>query len=137
VTEPTEHETERKIDAQETAFEALTAMSRAFGHLPRPHVTVSESIPNQVDLMLSESFGAFEAWREALRIPPSAVGLHGVTRKWLVAAGAFNGASVMLQGPGFDVPARQARPAVMPLSVRGAESAAVVGAVEAAAAVTA
>lgn len=95
--------------------DALAALlSDDFAGLPAAEIHVSPIYPNRIELTLHEmssTFGDFEAWREALRIPASAVD----TRTWdhtlcLQAEGALLGSTVVLTayGPLLPVAAPEA-----------------------------
>ncbi|WP_338671609.1 hypothetical protein V1460_01310 [Streptomyces sp. SCSIO 30461] len=52
---------------------ALRLLSTECGHLPAPSVAVSTVYPDQLTLSFYDGHADFEAWREALAVPPDDV----------------------------------------------------------------
>ncbi|MBF6045962.1 hypothetical protein GO001_12100 [Streptomyces sp. NRRL B-1677] len=79
----------------------MRLLSVEFGHLPAPHLSVSDIFPDLLDLSFHGNLGAFEAWRDALGLLPDTVSHHeqgdGRTRV-LSAEGTYAGARVRLTG---------------------------------------
>ncbi|MFF0588697.1 hypothetical protein ACFYWD_22335 [Streptomyces sp. NPDC003781] len=92
---------------------ALRLLAVDFPHLPAPDVDVSPLYPERLRLSFHdtscESLAAFEQWRTALRIAPTAVVArtqHGGSTRVLAAEGVFAGAVVVLTAFA-DVPAAE------------------------------
>ncbi|MGW3955154.1 hypothetical protein ACWEKM_30410 [Streptomyces sp. NPDC004752] len=95
------------LDDLAVPLRALRLLAADFGHLPAPDVDLSRIYPDRLILRFHEGLYAFEAWREALDVPPEQV-LHQVqgdgTTRVLRASTRCAGAEVHLQGYA-DVPA--------------------------------
>ncbi|MER6475787.1 hypothetical protein [Streptomyces filamentosus] len=80
---------------------ALIALEAKFSHLPAPNVDFCPVYPDRLRLSLHDDLGAFEAWREALNIDPTAV-VHRVQggggTRVLKVHGRFAGADIELVG---------------------------------------
>ncbi|WP_435057375.1 hypothetical protein [Streptomyces sp. bgisy060] len=80
---------------------ALVVLDAKFSHLPAPNVDFCPVYPDRLRLSLHDDLSAFEAWREALNIDPTAV-VHRVQRgggtRVLKVHGCFAGADVELIG---------------------------------------
>ncbi|WP_086768134.1 hypothetical protein [Streptomyces bobili] len=87
-------------------FEALMALAAEFAELPRPYIVVHGSGPSFVLQLMHPSH--FEAWRDALGLPTSAVKLHGTTSVWLATSSRFRGVAFELTGHGVPLTAEQA-----------------------------
>lgn len=87
--------------------EALLELTEMFGHLPIPSITMyTVGTPMNLQLRTAD---AFEQWRTALQIAPSAVSLHGYNENaWLSADTAFRGVRLELSGYGLPLTAEQA-----------------------------
>lgn len=91
------------LDALAAPVRALRFLAVDFPDLPAPALTVSPIFPNRLTLSLhgttSNSFAAFEQWRDALRIKQDVVGFHiqsdGRTAV-LEAYGSYGGADIEL-----------------------------------------
>jgi hypothetical protein len=85
----------------------LRLLAADFGHLPAPDIDLSRIDPDRVTLRFHDGLDTFEAWREALAVPPETVThrvqSEGRTRV-LKASTAYGGAEVHLHGY-TDVPA--------------------------------
>ncbi|MFJ5782123.1 hypothetical protein [Streptomyces hydrogenans] len=83
---------------------ALIALDAKFSHLPAPNVDFCPVYPDRLRLSLHDDLGAFEAWREALNIDPTAV-VHRVQGGGgtlvLKVHGRFAGADIELVGFGL------------------------------------
>jgi hypothetical protein len=89
------------LSSQQTAADAVAAVFRLLGHLPGAAMQIDTIIPERVDISLHDDLGDFEAWREALGIPPSAVTVRKSSSYfYLKAEGEFAGARVELVGFG-------------------------------------
>ncbi|MEW1903307.1 hypothetical protein [Streptomyces sp. NPDC086147] len=80
---------------------ALAALGAMLSHLPAPNVDLCPVFPDRLRLSLHDDLGAFEAWREALNIDPTAV-VHRVQgngrTQVLKVHGRFAGADIELVG---------------------------------------
>jgi hypothetical protein len=95
------------LDALPAPLRVLRLLAADFGHLPAPDVDLSRLYPERLTLRFHEGLHAFEAWRDALAVPPEQV-THktqsaGATRV-LTASTDYAGAEVHLHGY-TDVPA--------------------------------
>jgi hypothetical protein len=61
------------LDDLAVPLRALRLLAADFGHLPAPGVSVSTIYPDRLELSFHDNLAGFEAWREALGIPPEAV----------------------------------------------------------------
>lgn len=72
------------LDDLAAPLRALRLLAADFGHLSAPFVAVSTIYPDRLELSFHDDLAGFEAWREALGIPPEAVVYreqsHGHTR---------------------------------------------------------
>nr|WSZ15606.1 hypothetical protein OH837_20905 [Streptomyces canus] len=72
------------LDDLSVPLRALRLLAADFGHLSAPFVAVSTIYPDRLELSFHDDLAGFEAWREALGIPPEAVVYreqsHGHTR---------------------------------------------------------
>ncbi|MBG0854342.1 hypothetical protein I2W78_21505 [Streptomyces spinoverrucosus] len=95
------------LDGLAVPLRALRLLVADFGHLPAPDVDLSRIYPDRLTLRFHEGLDAFEAWREALAVPPEKV-THGVQgdgmTRVLKASTDYAGAVVHLHGY-TDVPA--------------------------------
>ncbi len=89
------------LDGLCAPLRALRLLAADFGHLPAPDVDLSRIYPERLTLRFHEGLHAFEAWREALAVPPEDV-THGVqgngTTRVLKASAEYAGAEVHLHG---------------------------------------
>lgn len=89
------------IGKQRPLFEALTAMSERFAHLPAPYITVTHTPTAAISLQLANP-QELEAWRIALQIPPLVPDLHSYANiAWVSALTMVHGVRVELMA---DVP---------------------------------
>ncbi|MFJ8596172.1 hypothetical protein [Streptomyces sp. NPDC093598] len=95
------------LDDLSAPLRVLRLLAADFGHLPAPDVDTSHIYPDRLTLRFHGGLDAFEAWREALAVPPESV-THGVqgsgTTRVLKASIHYAGAEVHLHGY-TDVPA--------------------------------
>ncbi|MFC7219935.1 hypothetical protein ACFQLX_17450 [Streptomyces polyrhachis] len=95
------------LDALAAPLRVLRLLAADFGHLPAPDIDLSRIYPDRLTLRFHEGLNAFEAWREALAVPPEKV-THGVQgdgmTRVLKATTDYAGAVVHLHGY-TDVPA--------------------------------
>ncbi|MET9070979.1 hypothetical protein ABZX95_02135 [Streptomyces sp. NPDC004232] len=95
------------LDGLAAPLRVLRLLAADFGHLPAPDVDLSPIYPERLTLRFHGGLHAFEAWREALAVPPEKVA-HGVqgdgTTRVLKASTDYGGAEVHLHGY-TDVPA--------------------------------
>ncbi|MFF4549236.1 hypothetical protein ACFY1J_34220 [Streptomyces sp. NPDC001406] len=95
------------LDGLAAPLRVLRLLAADFGHLPAPDVDLSRIYPEQLTLRFHEGLHAFEAWREALAVPPEKVAHRvqsdGMTRV-LKASTDYAGAELHLIGY-TDVPA--------------------------------
>ncbi|MFG2954317.1 hypothetical protein ACGF5O_11360 [Streptomyces sp. NPDC048291] len=95
------------LDGLAVPLRVLRLLAADFGHLPAPDVDLTRIYPDRLTLRFHAGLHAFEAWREALAVPPETV-THGVqgdgTTRVLKAATDYAGAEVHLYGYA-DVPA--------------------------------
>ena len=101
-TEPGTASASLSFAEQAPAIGALAALISAVGHLPRATVEVSHHASHEVTISLFTT-GAWEEWREALRIPPEMVDLRSEPTT-LEASTMFCGVRVRLTGYGPQVP---------------------------------
>ncbi|MER6088506.1 hypothetical protein [Streptomyces bluensis] len=95
------------LDGLAVPLRVLRLFAADFGHLPAPDVDLSGIYPERLTLRFHEGLRAFEAWREALAVPPERVThtTQGVgTTRVLKASTDYAGAQVHLYGYA-DVPA--------------------------------
>ncbi|MEU8988665.1 hypothetical protein AB0C98_19815 [Streptomyces sp. NPDC048558] len=89
------------LDELAAPLRVLRLLAADFGHLPAPDVDLSRIYPERLTLRFHEGLHAFEAWREALAVPPEkvthGVQLDGITRV-LKASTDYAGAEVHLHG---------------------------------------
>lgn len=89
------------LDELAAPLRVLRLLAADFGHLPAPDVGVSRIYPERLILRFHEGLHAFEAWREALAVPPERV-THAVqgegTTRVLKASTDYAGAQVHLHG---------------------------------------
>ncbi|WP_274916538.1 hypothetical protein [Streptomyces sp. WZ-12] len=57
---------------------ALRLLAADFPDLPALDIDINLIYPDQLRLISYDGFGAFEAWREALEVPPDAVTYRGL-----------------------------------------------------------
>lgn len=85
----------------------LRLLAADFGHLPAPDIGLTRVYPDRLTLRFHEGLDTFEAWREALGVPPETVThkvqTNGMTRV-LTASATYADADVRLYGY-TDVPA--------------------------------
>ncbi|MGW1804574.1 hypothetical protein [Streptomyces sp. NPDC002078] len=97
------------LDGLSAPLRVLRLLAADFGHLPAPDVDLTRIYPDRLTLRFHEGLDAFEAWREALAVPPEKV-THGVQgdgmTRVLKATTDYAGAEVHLHGY-TDVPATQ------------------------------
>jgi hypothetical protein len=95
------------LDDLAAPLRVLRLLAADFGHLPAPDVDTSHIYPDRLTLRFHGGLDAFEAWREALAVPPENV-THGVQSsgmtRVLKASIHYAGAEVHLHGY-TDVPA--------------------------------
>ncbi|MFF3331279.1 hypothetical protein ACFYWX_17205 [Streptomyces sp. NPDC002888] len=95
------------LDDLAAPLRVLRLLAADFGHLPAPDVDLSRIYPDRLTLRFHEGLDVFEAWREALAVPPEQVTHQvqsdGVTQV-LKASTDYAGAEVHLHGY-TDVPA--------------------------------
>ncbi|MDT0477985.1 hypothetical protein RM863_38295 [Streptomyces sp. DSM 41014] len=94
------------MDALAAPLRVLRLLAADFGHLPAPDVDLSRVYPDRLTLRYHEGLDAFEAWREALAVPPERVthAVQGAGTRVLRASADYAGAEVHLYGYS-DVPA--------------------------------
>ncbi|MFI2375815.1 hypothetical protein ACH5AO_12205 [Streptomyces sp. NPDC018964] len=89
------------LDGLAAPLLVLRLLAADFGHLPAPDVDLSRIYPDRLTLRFHEGLNAFEAWREALAVPPEQV-THGVQgdgmTRVLKATTDYAGAEVHLHG---------------------------------------
>ncbi|MGD3106272.1 hypothetical protein [Streptomyces sp. YGL11-2] len=89
------------LDGLAAPLRVLRLLAADFGHLPAPNVDLSHIYPERLTLRFHEGLHAFEAWREALAVPPEKV-THDVqgdgTTRVLTAWTDYAGAHVHLHG---------------------------------------
>ncbi|MFF5980894.1 hypothetical protein ACFY78_18815 [Streptomyces olindensis] len=106
ITEPITQANEPDItlfEEQAPVVEALAALVRMFGHLPKPYITLNR-FSTALGLQL-DSPSAFEQWRTALQVAPDAVDSRSSENDaWLCADGVFRGVAVRLTGFGLVLP---------------------------------
>ncbi|KOV63299.1 hypothetical protein [Streptomyces sp. MMG1121] len=89
------------LDALAVPMRVLRLLAADFGYLPAPDVDLSRIYPERLTLRFHEGLHAFEAWREALAVPPEKVA-HGVqgdgATRVLKASTDYAGAEVHLIG---------------------------------------
>ena len=61
------------LDDLSVPLRVLRLLMVDFGHLPAPTVHVSPIYPKRLELSFHSGLPGFEAWREALDIPPDAM----------------------------------------------------------------
>ncbi|WP_020135855.1 hypothetical protein [Streptomyces sp. 351MFTsu5.1] len=61
------------LDDLAIPLRALRLLAADFGYLSAPAVAVSTIYPDRLELSFHDDLSGFEAWREALGIPPEAV----------------------------------------------------------------
>lgn len=61
------------LDDLTVPLRALRLLAADFGHLSAPAVSVSTIYPDRLELSFHDDLAGFEAWRDALGIPPEAV----------------------------------------------------------------
>ncbi|MFG2801630.1 hypothetical protein [Streptomyces pseudovenezuelae] len=61
------------LDDLAVPLRALRLLAADFGHLSAPAVAVSTIYPDRLELSFHDDLSGFEAWRDALGIPPEAV----------------------------------------------------------------
>jgi hypothetical protein len=84
--------------------EALSALVAECADLPRPYIGV-ESVGQRLTVQLMDP-AHFDAWREALRVPESAVSVErNPSRAWLRAEGEYRGVRLVLLGFGLPLAA--------------------------------
>ncbi|MGW2644630.1 hypothetical protein ACWC2T_06860 [Streptomyces sp. NPDC001393] len=95
------------LDGLAAPLRVLRLLAADFGHLPAPGVDLSPIYPEGLTLRFHEGLHAFEAWREALAVPPQKV-THRMqsdgTTRVLKASTDYAGAELHLIGY-TDVPA--------------------------------
>ncbi|MET7911535.1 hypothetical protein ABZS98_25345 [Streptomyces avermitilis] len=95
------------LDGLAAPLRLLRLLAADFGHLPAPDVDLTRIYPDRLTLRFHEGLHAFEAWREALAVPPEKV-THGVQgdgiTRVLKATTDYAGAELHLHGY-TDVPA--------------------------------
>jgi hypothetical protein len=95
------------LDGLAAPLRVLRLLAADFGQLPAPDVDLSRIYPERLTLRFHEGLHAFEAWREALAVPPEKV-THKVqgdgTTRVLKATTDYAGAELHLHGY-TDVPA--------------------------------
>jgi hypothetical protein len=89
------------LDALAAPLRVLRLLAADFGHLPAPGIDLSRIYPDRLTLRFHYGLHAFEAWREALAVPPEAV-THDVQcdgrTHVLTASADYAGAEVLLYG---------------------------------------
>jgi hypothetical protein len=89
------------LDGLAVPLRVLRLLAADFGHLPAPAVDLSHIYPDRLTLRFHDDLSAFEAWREALAVPPETV-THGVQgdgmTRVLKASTAYADADVHLHG---------------------------------------
>ncbi|MBP5893138.1 hypothetical protein [Streptomyces scabiei] len=89
------------LDGLAVPLRVLRLLAADFGHLPAPDVDLSRIYPDRLTLRFHDDLSTFEAWREALAVPPETV-THGVQgggmTRVLKASTAYAGADVHLHG---------------------------------------
>lgn len=89
------------LDGLAAPLRVLRVLAADFGHLPAPDVDLTRIYPGRLTLRFHEGLHAFEAWREALAVPPEKV-THGVQgdgiTRVLKATTDYAGAEVHLHG---------------------------------------
>jgi hypothetical protein len=95
------------LDGLTIPLRALRLLAADFGGLPAPDIDLTHIFPERLTLCFHDGFHAFEAWREALGVPPEDVS-HSVqgggTTRVLKASTDYAGASIHLRGYA-DIPA--------------------------------
>lgn len=89
------------LDDLAVPLRALRLLATDFGHLAAPDVKVSPIYPERLELTFHEDLSGFEAWREALEVPPAAVTYgeqSGGRTRVLTADVGYAGAVVHLTG---------------------------------------
>jgi hypothetical protein len=83
------------LDGLAAPLRVLRLLAADFGHLPAPDVDLTHVYPDRLTLRFHEGLHAFEAWREALAVPPEKVthrlqsgGTTLVLKAWTDYAGA-------------------------------------------------
>lgn len=95
------------LDGLAAPLRVLRVLAADFGHLPAPDVDLTRIYPDRLTLRFHEGLHTFEAWREALAVPPEKV-THRLqsdgTTLVLKASTDYAGAELHLHGY-TDVPA--------------------------------
>ncbi|MCX5201091.1 hypothetical protein OG897_06390 [Streptomyces sp. NBC_00237] len=100
ITQTTSQPEQRTLAAQAPAIGVLVSLVSQYGHLPLPYITFRTTL--KLDFQV-DSVAAFESWREALGIDPSAVSLHVTeAHAWLAADTTIHDIPVHISG--FGVP---------------------------------
>ncbi|WP_329053698.1 hypothetical protein OG873_30535 [Streptomyces violaceus] len=89
------------FDSLAVPMQALRLLAVDFPHLPAPDVDLTRIYPDRLTLCFHDGLHAFEAWREALGVPPDVV-THtvqgGGRTRVLKASIVYAGADVHLRG---------------------------------------
>lgn len=92
---------ELTLDGLAVPLRVLRLLAADFGYLPAPNVDLTEVYPDRLTLRLHNGLDTFEAWREALAIPPDQVThtvQNGARTRALRASVSYGGADVHLHG---------------------------------------
>ncbi|WP_318218478.1 hypothetical protein [Streptomyces sp. SCL15-6] len=89
------------FDGLAVPLQALRLLAVDFPHLPAPDIDLTRIYPDRLTLCFHDGLGVFEAWREALGVPPEAV-THtvqsGGSTHVLRASTVYAGATLHLRG---------------------------------------
>lgn len=108
MSEPTEGKNAPAMAGHRAVVEALNVLVQEFGELPAPYFN-AHALQSPAVGLLADSPEAFEQWRVALKIEPSAVTLHGYGESvWLHATTTFRGVKLDLSGHGLPLTVEQA-----------------------------
>ncbi|MFD5234384.1 hypothetical protein ACFWJ5_38900 [Streptomyces qaidamensis] len=91
------------FDSLTVPLQALRLLAADFPHLPAPDIDLTRIYPDRLTLCFHDGLHVFEAWREALSVPPDAVTYTvqgGGTTGVLKASTVYAGAEVHLRGFG-------------------------------------
>ncbi|MEV7079731.1 hypothetical protein AB0N88_14450 [Streptomyces sp. NPDC093516] len=95
------------FDSLTVPMQALRLLAVDFPHLPAPDIDLTRIYPDRLTLCFHDGLDVFEAWREALGVPPDAVTytVQGEGRTGVLKASAvYAGAEVHLRGFGDVAP---------------------------------
>ncbi|GAA2296603.1 hypothetical protein GCM10010234_43480 [Streptomyces hawaiiensis] len=89
------------LDSLGVPLQALRLLTVDFPHLPAPDIDLTRIYPDRLTLCFHDGLHVFEAWREALGVPPDRV-THtvqgGGRTHVLKASTVYAGADVQLRG---------------------------------------